>query len=222
MTPTSATASTAPFSEHVRAATQEVHRRAEASPFVRAFVAGELDVEAYAGLVDQHWHIYAALESTADALRHDPVAGPFVDDALRRVPALEADLAALRGDRWRDVTDPLPATEAYAERIRSVALGWPGGFVAHHYTRYLGDLSGGRLLGRIVARCYGLDGPGASFYRFDRIPDVKAFKAAYRARLDAAPLDAAERAAVVDEIAEAYRANTAVFDGLAARHSLDG
>ena len=102
-------------------------------------------------------------------------------------------------------------------RLHEVA-GWPGGFVAHHYTRYLGDLSGGQHIGRVVARHYGLTPDhGGRFSRFESISDPSAFKDAYRRSLDAAPWDHDERQEVVEEIRTAYRLNTAVFDDLA-RH----
>jgi hypothetical protein len=56
-------------------------------------------------------------------------------------------------------------------------------FFVHHYTRYLGDLSGGQAIGRILARTFGPEnGDGTSFYRFDVVP--KPYEDAYRARLD--------------------------------------
>ena len=53
---------------------------------------------------------------------------------------------------------------------------WAGGFVAHHYTRYLGDLSGGQAIGRLMKRHFGFETNGILFYLFDQIADPKAFK----------------------------------------------
>ena len=204
------------FSAALRAATWADHQRAEQAPYVRALVAGELDLEGYARMVDQHWHIYRELEAASATMQADPVAGAFVAPELLRLGALEADLAALRGPEWAARSEPLPATTAYCERLRDVAHDWPGGFVAHHYTRYLGDLSGGQFIGRVVRRHHDLGDAGTAFYRFDGIDDPAAYRAAYRDRLDAAAWDPGEQARIIDEIGVAYALNTAVFDDLSA------
>ena len=65
-----------------------------------------------------------------------------------------------------------------------MAATWPGGFVAHHYTRYLGDLSGGIFIGRVMQRRFGFDTNGIGFYLFADIADPRAFKDVYREQLD--------------------------------------
>jgi heme oxygenase len=94
-----------------------------------------------------------------------------------------------------------------------VAFTWPAGFVAHHYTRYLGDLSGGQLMRRALRREYGLDGPGTRFYEFPGV-DPRTFKQHYRHLLDTAPWDAVEQDRFLDEVSLAYRLNTAILDDL--------
>ncbi|MGE3621242.1 MAG: biliverdin-producing heme oxygenase, partial [Acidimicrobiia bacterium] len=59
-------------------------------------------------------------------------------------------------------------------------------------------------------------GPGAAFYRVERIEDPAAFKVRYRAELDAAPWDPVERARIVDEARRAYALNIGVFAELGA------
>jgi len=96
--------------------------------------------------------------------------------------------------------------------MREVCTTWPGGFVAHHYTRYLGDLSGGQHVAGVVRRVLAMDdSSGTSFHTFADIPDAGAFKAEYRRRLDEAPWDEDERDRVVDEIRIAYHHNTRVL-----------
>ncbi|WP_329110789.1 biliverdin-producing heme oxygenase [Micromonospora sp. NBC_01699] len=204
-----------PFSVRLRQATWSEHQAAESERYVSALIAGDLDRADYATLVAQHHAIYRALETVADELRDHPVVGRFVDDRLTRLPALDADLEFLAGPDWADHLPTNPTTLAYAARIRTVGASWPAGFVAHHYTRYLGDLSGGLAIGRALSRTYRLgDGPGATFYRFAGIPDPRAYKQAYRERLDALPLDEGQRVAVVDEVRVAYRCNIAVLSEL--------
>lgn len=213
---------TAPFSQAIRAATEAAHADAEQAPFLSALLDGRLGREGLVRLTAQHLHLYRALEDVADAHASDPVVAPFLADELRRVPALEADLAALVGPGWEGAAAvALPATVAYGDRIREVgAAGWSGGVVAHHYTRYLGDLSGGLFIGRRLDDVLGIEGHrGTSFYVFDAIADPTAFKDRYRRTLDEAPWDDAERARIIDEVLLAYRHNTAVFDELGGESS---
>src|SRR5690606_9237880 len=96
---------------------------------------------------------------------------------LDRMPALERDMANLEGS---DEIPVLPATRAYADRIVAAAA-TPEGLLAHHYIRYLGDLSGGQVIGRRMARTYGFEGETATeFYGFPEIDSPKAYKDAYR------------------------------------------
>jgi heme oxygenase len=207
---------TIPFSQALRAATESVHADAEQAPFLAELLAGRLGRDGLARLAAQHLHLYRGLEALVDAHAAHPEVAPFVAEELRRVPALEADLAALLGPGWARRVPVLEATQAYVERLEAVGRSaWAGGVVAHHYTRYLGDLSGGIFIGRRLDEVLGLeDGGGTAFYRFPGIPDPAAFKTRYRARLDAAPWDEAERQRVVDEVLLAYVHNAAIFDEL--------
>ncbi|TQK18170.1 heme oxygenase [Microbacterium sp. SLBN-154] len=205
-----------PFSAMLRERSSSAHSSSERSGFMADLIDGAGTREDYVALVAQHWFIYEALESAAERMRRDPVASVFISDKLTRLPALESDLAFLLGADWRDRISPLPTTRAYVERIRQVGATWPGGFVAHHYTRYLGDLSGGLFIGRLMARRFGFETNGIGFYLFDEIADPRGFKDVYREQLDAAPWDADEQERVIDEVLRAYRYNTELFDDLAA------
>src|SRR5688572_29291552 len=153
--------STERLSVRLRSGTRADHDAAQGSGFLDALTAGTLPRQAYADLVAQHWFIYETLERAAEVMAGDPVAGAFVFPELTRLPALNADIAALFGPEPQ--LSELPATQEYCERLRAVAFDRPWGFIAHHYTRYLGDLSGGQYLGPAIARAYGLDGDGHRF-----------------------------------------------------------
>ncbi|MFT4137350.1 heme oxygenase (biliverdin-producing) [Microbacterium sp.] len=205
-----------PFSAALRERSGAAHADSEHAGFMADLMNGNGTREDYVALVAQHWFIYEALEAAAERMKADPVASLFITDRLTRLPALESDLEFLIGPDWRKAIEPLPTTRRYVERIRQVGAVWAGGFVAHHYTRYLGDLSGGRFIGRLMARRFGFETNGIGFYLFHDIADPKAFKEVYREQLDAAPWDAAERERVIDEVLVAYRFNTELFADLAA------
>ncbi|MFF5492762.1 heme oxygenase (biliverdin-producing) [Streptomyces aquilus] len=204
------------FSTVIRTASHEAHVEAETSSFMSDLLGGRLGVDAYARYTEQLWFVYEALESGADRLAADPVAGPFIQPELYRLAALERDLEHLRGPGWRTGLSALPATRAYADRVRECAERWPAGYVAHHYTRYLGDLSGGQLIRDKAERTWGFTrkGDGVRFYVFEGIANPAAFKRGYRALLDAVRADDLEKQRVVAECKRAFALNTAVFRAL--------
>jgi heme oxygenase len=204
------------FSTLIRTASHEQHVEAETSTFMSDLLGGRLGVAAYARYTEQLWFVYEALEGGAGRLASDPVAGPFIRSELFRLPALERDLEHLRGPGWRDSLSALPATRAYADRVRECAERWPGGYIAHHYTRYLGDLSGGQIIRDKAEKTWGFEkkGDGVRFYVFEEIPNPAAFKRTYRELLDAVNADELERQRIVAECKRAFALNTAVFRDL--------
>ncbi|WP_063051048.1 heme oxygenase (biliverdin-producing) [Nocardia arthritidis] len=208
---------TDPFSKQIRTATAQQHAEAENSRFMSDMLGGSLGVDSYHRYTGQLWFIYRALEQRWETLADDPVAGPFIRPELARTAELERDLAHLLGSGWRTGLEPLPATAAYAARIDACARDWPAGYIAHHYTRYLGDLSGGQVIRGTAEKLWNLPhrGDGVRFYVFDGVRNPAAFKREYRGLLDRLPLDDLERRRVLDEGKRAFAMNTAVFEELA-------
>ncbi|QKV77899.1 heme oxygenase (biliverdin-producing) [Amycolatopsis sp. Hca4] len=212
----SVTTDARPFSATLRASTLEVHDRANYSTYMRALLGGELTRQGYAELAVQYYFVYGALEAASDAMAGDPVGGEFVFEELRRLPLLERDLAHLVGPDWRETITPLASTREYVARIRE-ASAWAGGYVAHHYTRYLGDIAGGQAIRRLLEKTHDVAEAGTLFYHFEGIGSAPRFRDQYRAKLDNAPWDEAERARVIDETRVAFECNVAVFEELATR-----
>lgn len=214
---TATTADTPTFAALLASETAGDHRGAERSPFLGALMGRTLPLTGYVDLLVQYQHVYRALEDGADALADTTSVAPFLVRDLDRGPALEADLVHLRTrpEVAGRTFSPTAATEAYAARIRTVAASEPARYVSHHYTRYLGDLSGGFPIGRIVAATYGLtEDEGGRFAHFPGIEDPARFKDDYRTSLNETPWSADERAAVLDEVHRAYRYNVEVFASL--------
>ncbi len=201
-----------PFSQALRERTWSGHSDSEGADFMTDLMRGAGTREDYIALTAQHYFIYEALEGAEKTFADDATVAHFVSPRLTRLPALEADLEFLLGPSWREEISPLPTTVAYVARIRRIAAErWAGGFIAHHYTRYLGDLSGGQFIGKVMKRRFGFETNGIGFYLFDEIADPKEFKDTYREQLDAVDWDEAERERVIDEVLRAYRFNTELF-----------
>ncbi|MGW0036132.1 biliverdin-producing heme oxygenase [Gordonia sp. NPDC003376] len=198
-------------SARLREATAVAHEQAEHSPFIGDLLSGRLDVAAYARLTGQLFFVYRALEGVGDALAGDPVVDAVHDEVLRRVPRLRADLAALGVDA--DAGIPLPAVARYVAAIEATRDD-SARYVAHHYTRYLGDLSGGQVVAHRMRQNYGVGDEALSFYDFD-IDKLKRYKDAYRDRLDALPIDDAAVERLLAEAVDAFGHNQALFGDLA-------
>ncbi|WP_182347521.1 heme oxygenase (biliverdin-producing) [Tomitella gaofuii] len=206
----------------VKSRTDEAHRAAESSSFMADLLDGALPEAAYVELEAQSWFIYRALEAGGRTLAGNALVEPFLDDALLRLEGLEQDLEHHLGAHWRSSIAMLPATERYVERIAEVVATWPAGFVAHHYLRYLGDLSGGQIIRTKMSRTYGYDIDGVRFYIFDAIAKPKPYKDGYRAKMDALPIDDAESERFIAEVADAFRLNRDLFADLGGRFARNG
>ena len=201
----------------LREGTKKSHTMAENTGFVSCFLKGVVDKASYRTLVADLFFVYSAMEEEIGALRAagHPVVGPVGFPELNRRETLEQDLAFYFGDGWRGSVKPTPAAQEYVDRIRAVAQQSPELLVGHHYTRYIGDLSGGQILKNIAQKAMSLgEHDGLRFYEFDAIPDEKGFKAHYRTTLDQLPIDQAMADRIVEEANHAFHLNMKMFQEL--------
>jgi heme oxygenase len=195
----------------VRAATADDHRSAESRGFITRLMGGELALEDYTRYLAQYAWVYEALEE-----RGHRAGDPEVfDPALARFAAIESDLAALGAADWRETHPPLPATAAYVAHLRELADD-DVRYLAHHYTRYLGDLSGGQAIAALVSRHYGATPEQLSFYDFDLDEGPVRYKRRYREAMNALALEPAEVDVLIDEARASFRLNGAIFEALGA------
>ncbi len=192
------------FSELLRRRTWRTGGSATGDGLLHDLAAGTCDVADVADLLGQYAFVYDALERAAERMADHPVAAPFVQPQLTRMPAIRADLEYLVGPDWPELVCPLPATTAYVRRLNEVAATWPGGFVAHHYTRYLGDVSGCRAISTVLGDRFGFETNGVLFWICEQVADPAAFADTYREQLDRAPWDAAEQERVIAEVERAH------------------
>lgn len=211
-----------PVSARLRAVSFEGHTPPDDySPgrYYPAYTTGGLSREGVGAQAAQHYLMYEAIEGAAEHLR-DRLGDDFHFwiPQLHRLPSIEDDLRFWWGDGWRDRIAATPGIREYVDRIRAVAFDSVPLYVAHQYTRYLADLSGGQAIGRLVREAYGLgDGPGARFYEFREIEDPIAFKADYRLLLDLEGFSEDDIVRMESEVREAYRLNNLAFADLEAR-----
>ena len=203
------------FSKELKIGTKKSHSAAENTSFVRSFLRGVVSKESYKKLVSDLYFVYSAMEEEVEKLKDHPIIGQLQLSDLNRVNALEQDLRFYYGPIWRSLVTPSEACNQYVNRIREVAKNEPELLVGHHYTRYLGDLSGGQILKGIAEKALALgDGQGLKFYDFEKIEDTKAYKAGYRGILDGLPITEHQANAIIVEANYAFRLNMYMFDTL--------
>ena len=203
------------FSKELKIGTKKSHSAAENTSFVRSFLRGVVSKESYKKLVSDLYFVYSAMEEEVENLKDHPIIGQIQLSDLKRVNALEQDLRFYYGPIWRSIITPSEACNQYVNRIREVAKNEPELLVGHHYTRYLGDLSGGQILKGIAEKALALgDGQGLKFYDFEKIEDAKAYKAGYRGILDGLPITEHQSNAIIVEANYAFRLNMYMFDTL--------
>ena len=95
----------------------------------------------------------------------------------------------------------------YAERVEEAAAGDGAPLLAHCYTRYLGDLSGGQIIGRRLEMLFGKSASALVFTAFPGIDDINRFADDFRASLDRAGRRVADPLRILDEAQVAFRMN---------------
>ena len=164
--------------------TKTLHTEAERTGIIRDMLRGEASRDGYVRLLRNLVPAYRALEDGLARHAASPVFTELAAYRLDRAAALEADLTALVGPAWAREVPLLPEGEAYGARIADAAQGDGSLLIAHAYTRYLGDLSGGQILQRLLGKSLALTAQQLSFYDFPRFDDLAALKNDYRQALD--------------------------------------
>jgi heme oxygenase len=186
--------------------TKALHAEAERTGIIRNLLRGEASRADYILLLRNLLPAYRAMEHGLERHSRSPGIELLSRYRLGRTHAIESDLAALCGERWIDVP-LLAAGEIYAKRVSHAADGDGMRLIAHAYTRYLGDLSGGQILQRLLARSFELRPSELTFYDFSHFSDLNVLKADYRKALDEAGALASDPQAVVEEGAIAFSMN---------------
>ena len=203
------------FALQLKTETKKSHTAAENTKCVGSFLRGVVSKEGYKQLVANFYFIYRAMEEEVDKLKEDPIVSKISYEELNRVNNLERDLRYFYGPNWRALITPSEACQQYVNRIREVADEDPELLVGHHYTRYLGDLSGGQILRGIAEKALNLpEGEGLYFYEFEKIEDKKEFKNNYRSSLNQLPINLSQANPIITEANYAFRLNMYMFDEL--------
>lgn len=198
----------------LREGTKKSHSMAENVGFVKCFLKGVVEKTSYRKLVGNLYFVYGAMEEEMDKLQDHSIVSKIYYAELNRKQSLEKDLLFYYGPNWRQEVKISAAGQTYVDRIHEIAQTNPELLVAHSYTRYLGDLSGGQILKKIAQNAMNLQDGGTAFYEFADIPDEKAFKNTYRQAMNDLPIDQATADRIVEEANAAFGMNMKMFNEL--------
>ena len=197
------------FSARLKASTATIHDEVEHTDFMVELMAGRLDAGSYALLLTQYEVIYDALERKSRDYADGSVFAPFHDANLYRHDRIVSDLSemastAVAGPHAADVKVTRSA-EAYADHLDRLER--PEQVIAHHYTRYLGDLSGGQAIGALMERHYSLPTTALTMWDFTELGKSKPYKDAYRRQLDEIANSGGDEELVIAETMTAFALN---------------
>lgn len=203
------------LAQQLREGTTKSHSMAENVSFVKSFLGGVVDKKSYRQLVANLFFVYVAIEEQIEKNKyHESIAYLYFPELNRRNSLIE-DLEFYYGKNWKNEIKPSLATKNYVNRIHDIGNNQPELLIAHAYTRYMGDLSGGQILKKIAQNAMQLsEDNGTSFYNFQQIEDENKFKIIYRNALNDVPLTDLQIKQIIAEANIAFNLNMKVFQEL--------
>jgi heme oxygenase len=201
------------LTSRMRQASHDLHVVAEKSGMMPVLLRGQLATPHYAVYLRNVQAIYAALEQGLAQPLALPAGAAQIDfTALLRSNALAQDLAFLA----LPTEAPLcAATLDYVQRLQALGAAHSALLLGHAYVRYLGDLHGGQLMRRCVARMLQTDGTeGVHFYNFGSPAHVATLIDALRSAVDCLPLEEAQAQAIAQEARLGFDMHIALFQQL--------
>lgn len=205
------------LSIRLREGTQHAHTLAENTMFMKCATKGIVEREPLRKLFANLYFVYSTLEAALQR-EDNAILHAIYFPVLNRTEALTTDLAFYYGEDWRSQIKASEAGLRYRDRIQTLADTNPVLLIAHSYTRYLGDLSGGQHLKNVIRVALSLPpDQGTQFYEFEQIATPEArrsFKEEYRQQFDQLPLTDAEIEQIVAEANFAFSLNRDVLHEL--------
>lgn len=203
------------FHERIKRSTDAAHAAAETAPFIKYLMGGELTKAAYRVYLVALLPIYERMESLF--LQTGGVIAHFDHRALDRASAIRADIDALVSlTSQTTLGQGLSSVDRYLESLADDIT--PVRLLAHHYIRYLGDLSGGLAIAKLVARHYQIPSQALNFYDFTDIGDTVFYKKRYRDLLNLVNLNKEAEDEFLDEVSKLYTLSREIFIDLGQFH----
>lgn len=197
----------------LREGTAEKHAETEKVPYLIATFRGKIDPQTYTLQLECFYHIYKVMEEEFTKQKSHPILSKIYFPEIFRTKAIEEDIAFYESKKGTKRSGTIsPKTQSYIDHILRVSKENPTMLLAQSYVRYLGDLSGGQVLKKIIAKTFALESAdGLAFYEFPALEDFQAFKEKYRSLMNEMPLTDAEQSELVEEAKSVFDLNKDLF-----------
>lgn len=185
--------------------TKAIHQQVENNSFMQQLSNHKLSIKSYSQYLIDLYQIYHALEEGMKKNIHIPFIKKMFFEKLCRAEALKKDYESFETS---EVKPTLPALE-YASHLKEISIRAPLLLLAHAYVRYLGDLSGGRMMQKHVKELF--PGEHTAFYDFEELlgsnpigAKVVEFKNLWKKNLDDLDLNEEEQNQIIEEAKLAF------------------
>ncbi len=196
------------FTEELKKQTEQNHSDAEQTEFMQTLFRGNLPIDSYVKYLTILMYVYDTLEITVRDNLDDDLISMFFDEKLERSWRISADLGNLK----KVITFNSKLTDHVNEYMIMIGNASPVELLAHHYIRYLGDISGGQILKRILQQSYGLSEAQMSFYGFDL--DIKQYRDNYKAKLNSFIKSANDQQLFINTVNDVYKITTKILNAI--------
>lgn len=205
------------FHAQIKLRTNQAHQAAEEAPFIAELMGGGLGPLAYLDYLRALAPIYLRMESLFLANSEKEPLSYLDHRALDRASLIIEDIKYLEKNlETEERKSPLPSVITYMQVLTDDIS--PIRLSAHHYIRYLGDLSGGQAIARLVSRHYQIPAEGLNFYKFEGVGDIVFYKKRYRDFLNLIPFNESEREEFLQEVEKLYQLSREIFLDLGKIH----
>ncbi len=197
----------------LREGTAEKHQETEKVPYLRAIFRGGLDAQTYTYQLESLLYVYTKMEALFRLNQDHPILSKLYFPELFREDSLKKDIETFRSKFGVKIRGSVsPKTQSYMDHIDRINNTNPMLLAAQAYVRYLGDLSGGQAIQKVITKTFSLsEEEGTEFYKFPLIADLQSFKGIYRTALDTLPLNEVGKVELLDESKKVFDLNKELF-----------
>lgn len=201
------------LSVRLRNETKAIHSKTENVSFIQKLFKAEFTSEEYYRYLTCLKAVYQTLEQTLLKNKNHSYVELIYFEQLFRTESLDRDLKVWSKSASDLNASQLKAVHDYTAHLNKISEVAPHLLVSHAYVRYLGDLSGGQILKKILSRQLN-KAEGLNFYTFD-IEDSQKMKELYRSRLDQiGNLSEPKSCEILKEAQLAFQFNELIFISL--------
>ncbi len=188
--------------------TKQIHTEAERSGIIKTIIRGNVKLQSYLLWLQSMQPIYEKMEMLLEENRHLIYLSDFYHPEMFRAHSLATDIDQIIST-YPDLENcsELNVKNEYLGRLNEIDISKQFSLlIAHIYVRYLGDLSGGQIIEKILSKQQEFSKDNLSFYKFANIVDLNVFKNTIRGAIDNAAIHVNTQL-ILDEALRVFRYN---------------